>query len=311
MLSRIDHTTRYLKRLAVAASTTLAVSAGVFAASAQATVYSVVGTGGTLHVRTAASLSAPIVANLTDGTAIDIVCQTRGDQVVGSTMWDKIDSPVVGYVADWYTTTPAVNNPSPGLPGCETSQPPPTQPPPTQPPPTQPGPGPARGGSGSGFCAPFGGLSTSHVNIDNVYPCANPNISDSFGYQCVEFSSRFEYAVHGLAPVGGSGRQLVRNLQARYGVPVSSPGIGRLPRAGDVISMWGPGQEAVGHTGVVATVHVNAAGNGTITIYDENGAISGGRSVGVTGGIKVTNWRIAVTWPYPVHYTEFDWTVQA
>ena len=33
-------------------------------------------------------------------------------------MWDKINSPVVGYVADWYTTTPVVNNPSSELPEC-------------------------------------------------------------------------------------------------------------------------------------------------------------------------------------------------
>jgi hypothetical protein len=51
--------------------------------------------------------------------SIDIVCQTRGDQVVGSTMWDRIDSPISGYVADWYTTTPVVNGPSPGLPDCQ------------------------------------------------------------------------------------------------------------------------------------------------------------------------------------------------
>lgn len=47
-------------------------------ANAQAAEYQVIGTGGTLHVRTAPSLSAPIVGNLGDGTAINILCQTRG-----------------------------------------------------------------------------------------------------------------------------------------------------------------------------------------------------------------------------------------
>jgi hypothetical protein len=90
------------------------------ATTADAAAYSVVGTGGTLHVRTAPSLAASKVGGgeLRDGWAINIVCQTRGDQVVGSTMWDRIDSPYHGYVADWYTTTPVVNNPSPGLPDC-------------------------------------------------------------------------------------------------------------------------------------------------------------------------------------------------
>ncbi len=115
--------------LAAAAS---ALSAAALAASAQAATYSVVGTGGTLHVRTAPQLAAPIVASLRDGTPMNIVCQTRGDHVAGSTMWDRIDQPVTGYVADWYTTTPVVNNPSPGLPTCGS----PPGPPPTPQPPT-------------------------------------------------------------------------------------------------------------------------------------------------------------------------------
>jgi hypothetical protein len=106
----------------VGACAAVAVCVGVFAVSARAVVYSVVGTGGNgLNVRTAPSLGAGLVANLRDGTAIDIVCQTRGDDVMGSTMWDRIEGPVVGYLADYYTTTPVVNNPSPGLPGCPQS----------------------------------------------------------------------------------------------------------------------------------------------------------------------------------------------
>jgi hypothetical protein len=125
MLGNTHNTNMYLKRIVVAASTMLAVTA-IFAASAQAE-YKVIGTGGTLHVRPEPSLSAPIVADLPDGTMIDIVCQTTGDNVVGSTIWDKIDRPAVGYVADWYTTTPAVGKFSRGLSVCGSS--PPSQPP--------------------------------------------------------------------------------------------------------------------------------------------------------------------------------------
>jgi hypothetical protein len=116
-----------LSRLVLPAFAIGPLLAGLLAASAQAATYAVTGTGGTLHVRTAPSLSAPIVASLPDASSIDIVCQTRGDQVVGSTMWDRIDSPVSGYVADWYTTTPVVNNPTPGLPDCSQLTQPPTQ----------------------------------------------------------------------------------------------------------------------------------------------------------------------------------------
>jgi hypothetical protein len=140
---RIDNN-GYLKTIALAAATALA-SAVALTANAQAAEYHVIGTEGTLHVRTAPSLSAPIVGNLGDGTTINILCQTRGDQVAGSTMWDKINSPVVGYVSDWYTTTPVINNPSPGLPECVPPNIPRESEPasnPQQPTPSQPGPQP-------------------------------------------------------------------------------------------------------------------------------------------------------------------------
>jgi Ricin-type beta-trefoil lectin domain len=121
----------YLNRIVVTAATFLVLSSAVVVAGAQAAAYQVIGTGGTLHVRTAPSLSAATVGEMRDGTWIDIVCQTTGDTVVGSNIWDKIDSPYVGYVADWYTTTPAVGKYSQGLPVCGSSPPPPPTPQPT------------------------------------------------------------------------------------------------------------------------------------------------------------------------------------
>ena len=60
-------------------------------------------------------------------------------------------------------------------------------------------------GFGSSFCSAGNGegLSSSGVQLDNVYPCANPNIKDSYGYQCVEYSVRFESVVYGLPSVLG------------------------------------------------------------------------------------------------------------
>jgi Ricin-type beta-trefoil lectin domain len=81
-------------------------------------MYQVTGTGGTLAVRTTPSLSAGTVGEMRDGTWVHIVCQTPSDNVVKSAIWDKIDSPYVGYVADWYITTPAVGHYSPGIQTC-------------------------------------------------------------------------------------------------------------------------------------------------------------------------------------------------
>lgn len=149
-------TSRVMKVAVVCAIATLASSAITFAASAQAATYHVVGTGGTLHVRSAPSLSAPLVENLTDGTAIDIVCQTTGDTVVRSAVWDKIDHPTAGYVADWYTTTPAVGAFTPGIPVCGNSSARPT-PTPTPAPPRSPSPAPSPSPSPPSSPAPTGG----------------------------------------------------------------------------------------------------------------------------------------------------------
>lgn len=110
----------YMKRLVFATGAALAILAGVFAASSQA--YRTEGTSA-LEVYTEPHLSAPGIATLRDYTTITIVCQTRGDNVVPgrpSTMWDKISSPYSGFVSDWYTSTPVTDNPSPGLPACNT-----------------------------------------------------------------------------------------------------------------------------------------------------------------------------------------------
>lgn len=128
----------HLKRIVVATALLVALSSAVLVAGAQAKVYQVIGTGGTLHVRTAPSLGAGTVGEMHDGTPIDIVCQTTGDRVVGSNIWDKIDSPYVGYVADWYTTTPEVGKySSKDLPVCSTGSP--TPPPTSESPPAPTG----------------------------------------------------------------------------------------------------------------------------------------------------------------------------
>jgi hypothetical protein len=78
------------------------------ASTALAASYQVVGVGtGTLRVHPSPSASAAVIRTLPNHTWIDIVCQTTGDSVQGSSIWDQIDSPIRGYVADWYTTTPA------------------------------------------------------------------------------------------------------------------------------------------------------------------------------------------------------------
>jgi hypothetical protein len=178
-------------------------------------------------------------------------------------------------------------------------------------------------GAGRGFCNSYGGVSTSGASLDNVYPCADPDISDQFGYQCVEISVRFDSVVYGTNPSwasGGSGANVVNSLHS-HGVPVSSPNGSaggstsgsHLPVAGDVISMWGSGQDSLGHTGVVSKVTTTGGtGNYTITYLDENGRLSsGGDSIGdETVAVDDWVWQPAFS-NSPYQYNVYNWTTQA
>ena len=81
-------------------------------------------------------------------------------------------------------------------------------------------------GSGSAFCSPYGGVSQSGVSYDNVYPCAEDNIDDTYGYQCVELSSRFEAAVYGEDTAGqknlGPATRLSRTSEPTTAFPLPS-----------------------------------------------------------------------------------------
>ena len=83
--------------------------------------YRVRGTGGVgLREHQAPRLSSAVNGTLGEGASLDIVCQTTGDSVHGSAIWDRLSDG--DYVSDWYTSTPVVGDYSPGLPQCEAMQ---------------------------------------------------------------------------------------------------------------------------------------------------------------------------------------------
>jgi hypothetical protein len=113
-----------------------------------------------------------------------------------------------------------------------------------------------------------------------VYPY--PGALRTPGYQCVEFSERYLYYRYGLTmdrPTNGD--QVAAHYAAAYPgrfmvVPNGTPD--RAPVDGDVLSMSAaPGFDspAGGHTAVVQASAVNAAGDGTVTIVEENAVPSG------------------------------------
>ncbi len=123
------------------------------------------------------------------------------------------------------------------------------------------------------------------------------------GYQCVEFSERFIYHKFGLGAPNTStnGDQIVDHYAGLYPSKfvVEDASHKVAPAQGDVLSFStsptfssGTG----GHTAVVQTSNVNAAGAGTVTIIEENASPTGTRTLTVQG------WKIQGT-----GYTYIKW----
>jgi hypothetical protein len=105
-----------------------------------------------------------------------------------------------------------------------------------------------------------------------------------YEWECVELSLRYLYLAYGTPAYWGNGADIVRNYPGSRLVKVNNPTPGRAPQAGDVLSynQYAPW----GHTSVVSASSVDASGNGTITILEENGAANGTRTH------SVTNWKV-------------------
>lgn len=132
---------------------------------------------------------------------------------------------------------------------------------------------------------------------------------DTFGYQCVEYASRYFYFVTGnAAPTPGAGWAsngpwTTSQKLPQYGVSAggASGGSNTFTNTivpGAIISMWDEASDPgkIGHVGVVQSVAVSAS-NGTITIADENAASNGQDVVKVRSGVMTSG-----------SYTQFQWT---
>ncbi len=131
-----------------------------------------------------------------------------------------------------------------------------------------------------------------------VYPY--PGALRTPGYQCLEFSERYLYYRYGVTMgIPTNGDQVAAHYAAAYPklfmvVPNGTPH--RAPVDGDVLSMStvpGFDSSAGGHTAVVQASSVNAAGDGTVTIVEQN-AVPSGVQV-----LSVSDWN--------VHYDGFPY----
>ncbi len=99
-------------------------------------------------------------------------------------------------------------------------------------------------------------------------------------WECVELSMRWMYLAWGVSPYPADGRDLVRNydrFKTTYNpdgpqlLVVANGTVGAVPQPGDVVSVGRTRTDSFGHTAVVTASGVNAQGNGTITLIQQNG----------------------------------------
>ncbi len=69
-----------------------------------------------LYVRSGPTTTSSVIGTLDPGSAVAAVCQTRGQTIGSSPVWDRLDSG--GWVTDYYVSTPSSTGYSTGLARC-------------------------------------------------------------------------------------------------------------------------------------------------------------------------------------------------
>ena len=139
-----------------------------------------------------------------------------------------------------------------------------------------------------------------------------PGSWGEFEWECVELSMRWMYLAWGVNPYPADGWDVVSDYDTSKAsenpdgpdlVVVKNGTVGAVPQPGDVVSVGPSNDEPFGHTAVVTANAVDAQGNGTITLIQENGG--GGNNGWVTYpvnswvvGDDVTGWLHNPSWTF-------------
>ena len=106
-------------------------------------------------------------------------------------------------------------------------------------------------------------------------------------FECVELAMRFMAQIYGVSAYSANGNTVVKNYTTAAGgnlVRVGNGTIGRAPQPGDIISFNSP---YLGHAAVVTASHVDARGDGSITMLSQNDTPDGWRT------LAVSHWTVA------------------
>jgi hypothetical protein len=121
-----------------------------------------------------------------------------------------------------------------------------------------------------------------------------------YEWECVEYSMRFLYLAYGIAPYSANGSQVVWNYSGSLLKKVANGTAGQAPQPGDVLSYGAT--STFGHTSVVAASSVNASGNGSVTVIEENAAATGSNTLTVTSWSVTGNAGTVSGWLTPVSF---------
>jgi hypothetical protein len=131
-----------------------------------------------------------------------------------------------------------------------------------------------------------GSHALSTPNTNGLAVCApNPDVPASgfpvisgvaqpLEFECVELSKRWLYQAYGQSAYAANGNQMVSNYPGTNLAKVNNGTSGQRPFVGDVIS-FNNSQNGAGHTAVVYSSSIDASGNGSVGVIEENGASSG------------------------------------
>lgn len=153
------------------------------------------------------------------------------------------------------------------------------------------------------FCAGAGGsVVVSAVGVPACGPTGSNNIALKSGstlvytpgFQCVELTARYLYVTKGWTAQSANGARVARAYGTAHGVArISNGTAGKAPRVGDVMSFSSqPDFSDTGHAAVVSASNVDASGNGSVTILNQNVSVNGAAATAATFNLSVTNWLV-------------------
>jgi hypothetical protein len=139
-----------------------------------------------------------------------------------------------------------------------------------------------------------------------------PGSWGEFEWECVELSMRWMYLAWGVNPYPADGWDVVSDFDTDKAaenpngpalVVVNNGTVGAVPQPGDVLSVGRSQSEPFGHTAVVTANAVDAQGDGTITLIQENGGTGNGGWVTYpvnawVVGDNVTGWLHNPGWTF-------------